>query len=84
MLNLFFPGTGYVYIGLGRDMGEVIFGALVFAFFFVGFELTFVAELFTYTPSASTGSVSPYEALIFLVFLLPFAFAYDGYRRARY
>jgi len=83
-LNLFIPGTGYLYVGLGRDIGEMIFGALVFASFFVGFEITFVAELFTYTPSATTGSASPYDVLIFLVFLLPFAFAYDGYRRARY
>jgi len=84
-LNLFLPGTGYVYVGMGRNIGEMIFGTLVFLFYFVGFEVTFVAELFTYTPSVptSTGSVSPYDALIFLVFLLPFAFAYDGYRRAR-
>jgi hypothetical protein len=84
ILNLFLPGAGYVYTGLGRDIGEVIFGALVFVFFFVGFEVTLVAELLTYAPSASTGPASPYEALILLVFLLPFAFAYDGYRRAKH
>jgi hypothetical protein len=55
----------------------------VFVFFFIGFEVTLVAELFIYTPQTSTTSTSPYETLIFLVFLLPFAFAYDGYRRAK-
>jgi hypothetical protein len=84
ILNLFFPGMGYVYSGLGRDIGETIFGALVFVFFFIGFEITLLAELFTYTPSTTTTSASPYDALVFLVFLLPFAFAYDGYRRAKY
>jgi hypothetical protein len=84
ILNLFLPGAGYVYTGLGRDIGEAIFGALVFVFFFIGFEVTLVAELLSYTPSTSTGSTSPYEALVLLVFLLPFAFAYDGYRRAKH
>ena len=83
-LNLFLPGTGYVYTGIGRDMGEVVFGALVFAFFFIGFEVTFVAEALTFSPSVSSGSVSPYAALLFLVFLLPLAFAYDGYHRAKF
>ena len=82
-LNLILPGSGYVYVGMGRDMGEVVFGALVLAFFFIGFEVTFIAEALTYSPSTSTGSVSPYSALIFLVFLLPIAFAYDGYHRAK-
>lgn len=83
-LNLILPGAGYVYVGMGRGMGEVVFGALVFAFFFVGFEVTFIAEALTYSPSTSSGSVSPYSALIFLVFLLPIAFAYDGYHRAKF
>ena len=84
VLNLFLPGTGYVYTGIGRDMGEVVFGALVFAFFFIGFEVTFVAEALTLPPSVSSGPVSPYAALLFLVFLLPLAFAYDGYHRAKF
>ena len=82
-LNFLLPGIGYVYTGLGRDTGEAIFGALVFIFFFIGFEVSLVAELLTYTPPTSSTSASPYDALIFLVFLLPFAFAYDGYRRAK-
>ena len=84
ILNLFFPGTGYLYVGIGRDPGEIVFGALVFIFFFIGFEVTFLAEAFAYSPSTTGGSAPPYAALILLVFLLPFAFAYDGYRRARY
>jgi hypothetical protein len=83
-LNFLLPGAGYVYTGIGRDMGEVIFGVLVFTFFFIGFEVTFIAEALTYSPSPSSSSVSPDAALIFLVFLLPFAFAYDGYRRAKF
>lgn len=72
-----------MYTGLGRNIGELIFGVLVFVFFFIGFELGFIIDIFTYTPSATPNSVSPYAALIFLAFLLPFAFAYDGYQRAK-
>ena len=81
-LNFFFPGLGYVYVGLGRDRGEIVFGALVFVFYFIGFDVGYLIAGITYTPSAPV-SVSPYAALILLALLLPFAFAYDGYRRAR-
>jgi len=83
VLNFFFPGLGYVYAGLGRDMGEVIFGGLVFLFYFVGFEVGYLIDIITYVPSTAPVSVSPYAALILLAFLLPFAFAYDGYRRVK-
>ena len=83
LLNLFLPGVGYIYTGIGRDSGQAIFGVLIFVFFFIGLEVGVVASAITYTPSGTTGSISPYAALIFLTFLLPFAFAYDGYRRAK-
>ena len=83
VLNLLIPGTGYVYTGFGRDMGELIFGGLVFLFYFIGFEVGVVGEALT-TPAPASGPVSPYAAVLLLAFLLPFAFAYDGYRRARY
>ncbi len=83
ILNFLFPGAGYMYTGLGRDAGEMVFGALVFIFFFIGFEMWFALNLLQPPPPASSASVSPYDALILLVFLLPFAFAYDGYRRAK-
>jgi hypothetical protein len=83
VLNFFFPGAGYIYTGLGRNTGEVIFGALVFAFYFVGFEIGYLIDVLTYVPSTASETVSPYAALILLAFLLPFAFAYDGYRRAK-
>jgi len=83
VLNLLIPGTGYIYTGFGRDMGELIFGGLVFLFYFIGFEVGVVGEALT-TPTPASGPVSPYAAVLLLAFLLPFAFAYDGYRRARY
>jgi hypothetical protein len=83
ILNFLFPGTGYIYTGLGRDIGEVIFGALVFVFFFLGFEVGYLIDILTYVAPSTPVSVSPYAALILLAFLLPFAFAYDGYRRAK-
>jgi len=82
-LNFFFPGLGYIYIGFGRDVGEVIFGALVFVFYFIGFEIGYLIDVLTYAPSTTPANISPYVALFLLAFLLPFAFAYDGYRRAR-
>jgi hypothetical protein len=82
-LNFFFPGLGYVYLGLNHDAGEVIFGGLVFVLYFIGFEVGYLIDLITYVPSTTPVSVSPYAALILLAFLLPFAFAYDGYRRAK-
>ncbi len=83
LLNFFLPGLGYVYVGIGHDTGELIFGALVFLFYFVGWEVAFASIFLSGNPSsASTSASSPLAALIALVFLLPFAFAYDGYRRA--
>jgi hypothetical protein len=82
-LNFFFPGLGYVYTGFGRDAGEVVFGALVFVLYFIGFEVGYLIDILTYVPPTTPVNVSPYTALILLAFLLPFAFAYDGYRRAK-
>ena len=82
-LNFFFPGLGYIYTGLSRDTGEIVFGGLVFVFYFIGFEVGYLVDLLTYVPSNAPANVSPYTAVILLAFLLPFAFAYDGYRRAK-
>lgn len=72
-----------MYTGAGRDVGQVIFGILVFLFFFIGFEVGFIFDISTYAPSSYVAPVSPYAALISLAFFLPFAFAYDGYCRAK-
>ena len=82
-LNFFFPGLGYIYTGFGHDTGEIVFGGLVFVFYFIGFEVGYLIDLVTYVPSNTPANVSPYTAVILLAFLLPFAFAYDGYRRAK-
>jgi hypothetical protein len=55
----------------------------VFVFYFIGFEVGYLIDLLTYVPPTSPVSVSPYAALTLLAFLLPFAFAYDGYQRAK-
>jgi len=83
VLNFFFPGLGYIYTALGRDTGQIIFGALVFVFYFIGFEVGYLVDILTYVSPTTSVNVSPYAALILLAFLLPFAFAYDGYRRAK-
>jgi len=82
-LNFFFPGLGYMCVGLSRDTGEVIFGGTIFVLYFIGFEIGYLIDLITYMPTNTPASVSPYATLILLAFLLPFAFAYDGYRRAK-
>ena len=64
-------------------MTEIIFGALVFIFYFIGFEVGYLIDTLTYIPPTTPVAVSPYAALILLAFLLPFAFAYDGYKRAK-
>jgi zinc ribbon protein len=83
LLNLFLPGFGYIYNGAGRDAGQLIFGVLVFLFYFVGLVGTFVAELLSPPPVQPSG-VSPLDALSLLLFLLPIAFAYDGHHRASF
>jgi len=70
-------------VGLSRDTGEVIFGGTIFVLYFIGFEIGYLIDLITYMPTNTPASVSPYATLILLAFLLPFAFAYDGYRRAK-
>ncbi|QQG48208.1 MAG: zinc ribbon domain-containing protein [archaeon] len=89
VLNFFLPGMGYVYTGLGRDAGEVVFGFLVFLFYTVGLWGGVIAVSLSNAGigsggGGSSGTVSPFDALILLAFLLPFAFAYDGYRRAKF
>jgi hypothetical protein len=82
-LNFFFPGLSYVYVGLGSDTGETILRDLVFVFYFIGFEVGYPIDLLTYVPSTTPVNDSRHTALILLAFLLPFAFAYDGYRKAK-
>jgi zinc-ribbon domain len=84
VLNFLFPGIGYVYTGVGRDSGELVFGLLVFLFYFVGFEVSIVLVGLTSPPVTPGTQYSPYAGLILLAYLLPFAFAYDGYRRASF
>jgi hypothetical protein len=83
LLNFFLPGIGYLYIGIGRDLGELVFGAVVFVAYVIGIDATVVGGILSYSPTSSSGPASPYDFLANLVFLLPFAFAYDGYRRAK-
>ena len=52
-------------------------------FYFIGFEVGYLIDILTYVTPTTPVNVSPYAALILLAFLLPFAFAYDGYRRAK-
>ncbi|MCL5068239.1 MAG: zinc ribbon domain-containing protein [Thaumarchaeota archaeon] len=79
VFNLFIPGLGYLYDGLGRDVGEAVFGVLVFASVFLGLYL----PLFVFPPA--TGSTSQNltlaDYLSFLFLILPIALAYDAYRR---
>jgi zinc-ribbon domain len=81
LLNLFLPGLGYVYNGVGHDSGQLIFGALVFVFYFIGLGVSFVASLL-FPPAVRASGISPLEYLDILGLLLPIAFAYDGYHRA--
>jgi hypothetical protein len=83
ILNFFFPGIGYLYNGIGRDKTQIVFGILVFVFYFIGFEVTIPLVGLTSPPAAPGTTYSPYATLVFLAYLGPFAFAYDGYRRAK-
>jgi len=82
VLNLLFPGIGYIYNGVGRDTHQIIMGLMVFAFFFFGFGVSIIIVAATTPSGASTGGHSPYAELVLLAYLLPVAFAYDGYHRA--
>jgi len=84
LLNLFLPGLGYVYNGLGRNSAETVMGILVFVFYFIGYGVAFVLTILTTKTTSSTTSStsSPFAALIILSFLMPIAFAYDAYHRA--
>ncbi|MDA4128144.1 MAG: hypothetical protein OK422_01560 [Thaumarchaeota archaeon] len=81
LLNLFFPGLGYVYNGVDRDTGQMIFGVFVFISFFIGFEVAISAIALT-TTGVTRAPTSPYAGLIILIYLLPIGLAYDGYHRA--
>jgi hypothetical protein len=81
LLNLFLPGLGYVYNGAGRDVGQLVFGILVFVFYFIGLGGTLAADFLSPPPVQPSGA-SPLDALALLLFMLPIAFAYDGYHRA--
>lgn len=85
VLNFFLPGFGYVYNGIGIDTSQVIFGILCFLALFLGLFVPSVVEvLFTGTSSSATGGqgITPADFLTILVLLIPFALAYDGYKRA--
>jgi len=82
LLNLFLPGLGYVYNGVGHDIGELVFGVLVFVFYFIGLGVSFAASLL-FPPTVQASGVSQLEYLDVLGLLLPIAFAYDGYHRAK-
>jgi hypothetical protein len=56
---------------------------MVFIFYYVGFIVSFIGAVLSPPPTSSSGGVSPLEALYLLLFLLPIAFAYDGYQRAK-
>jgi zinc-ribbon domain len=81
VLNFLFPGIGYVYNGAGVDSAQVVFGVLCFlALFFGIFVPSVLAALFYPAPASS--SVTLPDVLSILVFLVPIALAYDGYKRA--
>jgi hypothetical protein len=82
ILNFFFPGLGYVYNGIGRDTAQLIFGVLVALsvalVFYVGFASAILSP-----SSGGTQTTTAADYVSFLYFLLPFAVAYDGYKRAK-
>ena len=78
-LNFFLPGTGRAYLGAGRPSS----GPLIFVAYVIDADASFVANILTYAPASSPTSASPHIYIFHPVFLLPFAFAYDGHRRAK-
>ncbi|MGI0080144.1 MAG: zinc-ribbon domain-containing protein [Nitrososphaerales archaeon] len=81
ILNFFLPGLGYVYNGLGSDKSQIVFGSLIFVSVFIGLFIPIFGA-----PSSSAGTAAPtitvIDLLALLVFVIPFALAYDGYVRA--
>jgi zinc-ribbon domain len=80
--NLFFPGLGYVHTGAGHNSREVIIGILLPVSPTLVFYATVINGLMS--PVSSTPQVT--HTLItnvgLLPFLIPVAFAYNGYQSA--
>ena len=73
ILNLFFPGAGYIYAGKRVGFGV---GLFVCTFFFLSFAFV--------DPSLVDAPAGPYDAFYFLIFVvISLLFAYDGYRTAQ-
>jgi hypothetical protein len=83
ILNFFLPGMGYIYNGIGVDSSQLVFGILCFLALFLGiFVPSVIDALFVSTSTSTTQGFLPIDYLSIFVFLIPFALAYDGYRRA--
>ena len=82
-MNFFFPGLGYVYLGIGRDPKLVTFGILVLLALTLTFYAGVAADLSDTSGVSTTGTPAWLTALSLLILLVPFAFAYDGYNRAQ-
>jgi zinc-ribbon domain len=82
LLNLFFPGLGYVYIGIGRSGAQVVFGVIITISLALTFYAGVVVAITSASSSSSTSSLPAADYIGFLSILAPFAFAYDGYHRA--
>lgn len=80
LLNFFLPGLGYVYVGIGRDSRQMVFGVLMFVSLAVVFYAGVAAAALS-PPSAPRSSSTEFIGLLSFVF--PFAVAYDGYHRAK-
>lgn len=81
VLNFFFPGLGYVYIGVGRNNKTAIFGILLFFSLTLYFYVSVLAGASGQT-TATAATPSLETDLAFLSLLFPVAVAYDAYQRA--
>jgi uncharacterized membrane-anchored protein len=71
-----------VYNEIGKNIGQLVFGSMVFLIHLVGYVVGLIGYLIT-SSFSSTPSPSLFSSLVFLSYFLPFAFAYDGYRRGK-
>jgi hypothetical protein len=77
ILNFFLPGIGYAYAGWSKDKSMIFFGTIIFIAVFIGLYV----PIFGGPPSTTPVALPEIDVLETLIFLLPFAFAYDGYSR---
>lgn len=80
--NFFVPGMGYIYNGVGRDRSQIIFGAILFLGYLLGFIQLFGAfilgfVLFSGSEPTAPGFFPPI-VLDLSYFIVPLALAYDG------